>query len=165
MQSHFSSSCLSCAQSCTRPRLYTLVTHSHTLPNIVSPDGWECLRWHFSPAITVVRLHLSDESVMEDKERNTISPYLIFLHSHHFYSRLFCLEFPQGLFFLFLLSHRFTLSSLLSSCCHFHCLSTLATFKFEACFLCCWFFTLLHGGFLHDPFFFVKSISECCGLL
>lgn len=66
----------------------------HTLPNSVSPDGWKCFRWWFSPATSVVRHHLSAAPVMEEKGRNTISPYLTFLHSPRFHSLFSCLWVP-----------------------------------------------------------------------
>lgn len=89
--------------SCVHTVMHTLsLTHmfthwhfvAHTLPNSVSPDGWECFRWQFSPATSVVRHHLSAKPVMEERERNTISPYLTLLHSPRFHSLFFRLRVP-----------------------------------------------------------------------
>lgn len=73
---------------------HTDICSTHSLPHTVSPDGWECLRWQFSPATSVVRHHLSAEPVREEKGRNTISPYLTFLRSPRFHSLLFRLRLP-----------------------------------------------------------------------
>lgn len=86
----------SSALFCFQTHTYTF-THWHfwhTLPNSVSPDGWKCVRWWFSPATGVVRHHLSAAPVMEEKGRNTISPYLTFLHSPRFHSPFSCLWVP-----------------------------------------------------------------------
>lgn len=70
--------------------------NTHKESSSVSPDGWKCLRWQFSPATSVVRHHLSAKPVMEEKgrKRNFTLSHLPTLPSPSF-SSLLCLSSHQ----------------------------------------------------------------------